>query len=251
MQKPEASAKQNREAVLQEVDVPPEPGTPEAAASPLTRRLSDLLGSMAESREGDLRVRIGDVVLTTEGEITHLVVDTSVAEAERAQPKGEGGRYLVPADRFDFGTVYQVPVMSVTADALASFPVMLEGRIPAAVSPQESPAQYLLGSALPDYTAFSRQNQRLAGVEDLMLDLRNLRVVYVALETAGLLGLGRKLYAVPLSAVTRWDTDQRAVVLAITEAQLGERPGFDPDFWPAEAGVWEAGQGESGRPPAR
>jgi hypothetical protein len=32
MQKPEASAKQNREAVLQEGDVPPEPRMAEAAA---------------------------------------------------------------------------------------------------------------------------------------------------------------------------------------------------------------------------
>ncbi len=242
-----------------------------AAQDQLNRKFSDLVKTNAQDQSGDLRVDIHDVVFTNDGRITHLVVSlagnvqdqrqapvgqtqndgTQAGQAEApgygtnpsaadqtAAGTGGDNRYLVPVDRFTFGTAEQAIVVKLSRQELQGLPTLQNGLLPADLGQAGGQAQHLLASSVKDYKVFSRENQNLGGVNDLMLDLKGQKVAYIALAAGGVLGIGEKLYAVPLSAVSRLDTDQKTVVVDISETQLKANPGFDPGNWPAEAAQW-------------
>jgi sporulation protein YlmC with PRC-barrel domain len=71
----------------------------------------------------------------------------------------------------------------------------------------------------------------LGKIEELMIDLENSRVGYVVLSFGGLLGIGDKLFAIPLEAL-RLDAENHRFVLDIDRERLDQAPGFDKDEWP-------------------
>jgi hypothetical protein len=64
-----------------------------------------------------------------------------------------------------------------------------------------------------------------------MLDMHNGRVCYAVLSFGGFLGMGKKLFAVPWSALTL-DTKNKRFVLNVEKDRLKQAPGFDKDKWP-------------------
>jgi hypothetical protein len=64
-----------------------------------------------------------------------------------------------------------------------------------------------------------------------MIDLENARVGYAVLSFGGLLGIGDKLFAIPLEAL-RLDAENHRFVLDIDRERLEQAPGFDKDDWP-------------------
>ena len=71
----------------------------------------------------------------------------------------------------------------------------------------------------------------LGKIEELMIDLENARVGYAVLSFGGLLGIGDKLFAIPLEAL-RLDAENHRFVLDIDRERLEQAPGFDKDDWP-------------------
>jgi PRC-barrel domain len=71
----------------------------------------------------------------------------------------------------------------------------------------------------------------LGDIKDLMIDLDTGRVAYAVVEFGGLLGIGSKLFAVPLPALKQ-DADDKSFVLDTTKEALEHQPGFDKDHWP-------------------
>jgi sporulation protein YlmC with PRC-barrel domain len=71
----------------------------------------------------------------------------------------------------------------------------------------------------------------LGKIEELMIDLENARVGYAVLSFGGLLGIGDKLFAIPLEAL-RLDAENHCFVLDIDRERLEQAPGFDKDEWP-------------------
>jgi sporulation protein YlmC with PRC-barrel domain len=71
----------------------------------------------------------------------------------------------------------------------------------------------------------------LGKIEELMIDLENARVGYAVLSFGGLLGIGDKLFAIPLEAL-RLDAENHCFVLDIDRERLEQAPGFDKDDWP-------------------
>lgn len=71
----------------------------------------------------------------------------------------------------------------------------------------------------------------LGKIEDLMIDLDHNRVAYAVLSFGGILGIGEKLFAIPLEAL-RLDAENHRFVLAVERERLEEAPGFDKDEWP-------------------
>jgi sporulation protein YlmC with PRC-barrel domain len=68
-------------------------------------------------------------------------------------------------------------------------------------------------------------------IEELMIDVTTGRVAYAVLSFGGFLGFGRKLFAVPWSALTV-DETRKCVVINVQRQQLERMPGFDKDHWP-------------------
>jgi sporulation protein YlmC with PRC-barrel domain len=71
----------------------------------------------------------------------------------------------------------------------------------------------------------------LGKIEELMIDLENARVGYAVLSFGGLLGIGDKLFAIPLEAL-RLDAENHRFILDIDRERLEHAPGFDKDHWP-------------------
>ena len=74
----------------------------------------------------------------------------------------------------------------------------------------------------------------LGNIEDLMIDVQTGQVAYAVVSFGGFLGIGDKLFAVPLQAM-RVDTEDESLVLNESKERLESAPGFDKDDWPSSA----------------
>lgn len=90
----------------------------------------------------------------------------------------------------------------------------------------------LSSSSLTGNDVENRQGESLGDIKDLMLDPRSGRVAYAVLDFGGFLGIGNKLFAVPLESMTL-DTAAHRFVLDVDKERLENAPGFDKDNWPA------------------
>ena len=77
----------------------------------------------------------------------------------------------------------------------------------------------------------NRNGENLGKIEDLMIDPERSRVSYAVLSFGGFLGMGNKLFAVPLQAM-RLSREDKRFVLDVDKERLKNAPGFDKDQWP-------------------
>jgi len=77
----------------------------------------------------------------------------------------------------------------------------------------------------------NRNGENLGKIEDLMIEPERSRVSYAVLSFGGFLGMGNKLFAVPLQAMKLSREDKR-FVLDVDKERLKNAPGFDKDQWP-------------------
>lgn len=75
------------------------------------------------------------------------------------------------------------------------------------------------------------KGESLGDIKDLMIDLTSGRVAYAVVEFGGLLGIGSKLFAVPLMAL-RQDAPNKCFVLDADKSTMEQADGFDKDHWP-------------------
>ncbi len=89
-------------------------------------------------------------------------------------------------------------------------------------------------SSIRNTTVVNRQGETLGQIEDVMLDPQTGRVEYAVLDFGGFLGIGDKLFAVPLQAFEIDRTNER-FLLNVTKDKLESAPGFDKASWPQTA----------------
>jgi len=77
----------------------------------------------------------------------------------------------------------------------------------------------------------SPAGESLGDIKDLMIDLTTGRVAYAVVEFGGLLGIGSKLFAVPLQAMKQ-DAADKSFVMETSKEALENASGFDKDHWP-------------------
>jgi sporulation protein YlmC with PRC-barrel domain len=85
----------------------------------------------------------------------------------------------------------------------------------------------------------NREGEQLGNIKDLMIDLDDAQIAYAVLSFGGFLGLGDKLFAIPLEALT-FGTEDHTAILDMDKEALKSAPGFDKDHWPDDA-QYEAG----------
>jgi len=83
------------------------------------------------------------------------------------------------------------------------------------------------------------QNSRkesVGQIKDIVVDPASTRIQYVAVTYGGFLGLGDKLFAVPMRAIqVQQDPDSRdrvVLILEVTKEQMNGAQGFDESNWP-------------------
>ena len=84
----------------------------------------------------------------------------------------------------------------------------------------------------------SREGEQLGNIKDLTIDLDDAQIAYAVLSFGGFLGLGDKLFAIPLEALLF--IDDHTMILDVDKEVLKNAPGFDKDRWPDDA-QYEAG----------
>ncbi|HIB68308.1 MAG TPA: PRC-barrel domain containing protein [Phycisphaerales bacterium] len=87
-------------------------------------------------------------------------------------------------------------------------------------------------STIQGQNIYNNAGEKLGKVEDVMLDLQQGKIAYVVLSFGGFLGLGDKLFAVPMQAL-RADGENECFHMDISKEKLDNAPGFDKNSWPS------------------
>lgn len=74
----------------------------------------------------------------------------------------------------------------------------------------------------------------LGKIEELMIDLDHNRIAYAVVSFGGFLGMGDKLFAVPMESLAL-DAPNHQFILNVDRETLENAPGFDEDDWPDTA----------------
>lgn len=77
----------------------------------------------------------------------------------------------------------------------------------------------------------SPDGTNLGEIKDVVIDWKSGKVQYTVLSFGGVLGLGDKLFAIPIDQF-KTQPDSKKFVLAIDKDRLKSAPGFDSDNWP-------------------
>lgn len=94
----------------------------------------------------------------------------------------------------------------------------------------------LSASSISGTNVRNPRGESIGDVKDLMIDWKNGKVVYAVLSFGGFLGIGEKLFAIPIEKFEFKSPDgEEFGVLDIDKAHLENAPGFDNDNWPANA----------------
>lgn len=95
--------------------------------------------------------------------------------------------------------------------------------------------QSLPSSKLVGLEVRNNNGDKLGKVEDLVINLADGKVAYVALSHGGVLGIGDKLFAIPFAEL-RFNRDpnnkEMFFALNLSKEKLDAAPGFDKDKWP-------------------
>ncbi len=77
----------------------------------------------------------------------------------------------------------------------------------------------------------NHQDETLGSVHDIMLDCDSGRVAYVVMSSGGFLGLGNKLFAIPMTSLSL-DRDEKCFRLDARKETFEKAEGFDQNNWP-------------------
>jgi sporulation protein YlmC with PRC-barrel domain len=87
-------------------------------------------------------------------------------------------------------------------------------------------ASKIIGSTVRD-----AQGRRIGQIKELVLDSRRGEIAYVIVSFGGVMGVGKKLHAIPWRAFQLGDTENHYVLAADRET-INLAPGFDKAKWP-------------------
>ena len=95
-------------------------------------------------------------------------------------------------------------------------------------------SRILSSSTITGQDVFNMENENIGDIKDLMIDPNNAEIVYAVLSFGGFMGIGSKLFAIPLEALRFSDKDD-TIRLDISKEKLENAPSFDEDKWPMTA----------------
>jgi len=77
----------------------------------------------------------------------------------------------------------------------------------------------------------NKQGEDLGKIKDVVLDFQSGKVAYVALSFGGTLGMGQRMLAIPIEALTSQEAE-KGFVIDLPKQQIAHAPGFDERNWP-------------------
>lgn len=77
----------------------------------------------------------------------------------------------------------------------------------------------------------NKADEHLGKIEDFMVNLTTGRIEYAVLSFGGFLGIGNKLFAIPINAL-KLDLGKASFILDVAKDRLENAPGFESSNWP-------------------
>lgn len=94
------------------------------------------------------------------------------------------------------------------------------------------PVQRLTATSIIGDSVENPKGDDLGKIDNLMINLQTGKVEYAVIESGGLLGVGKKLFAIPFGEL-KVDEEKEIFILNRDKDYVKESPGFDPSHWPA------------------
>src|SRR5689334_4902324 len=77
------------------------------------------------------------------------------------------------------------------------------------------------------------KGETIGSIDDLVINMQDGKIAYLAMSVGGVLGIGDKLFAVPFQAMKfNHGKDEMYFVLDASKEKLEKAPGFDKSNWP-------------------
>ena len=95
-------------------------------------------------------------------------------------------------------------------------------------------SRILSSSTITGKNVYNLKDENIGDIKDLMIDPSNAEVLYAVLSFGGFMGIGNKLFAIPLEALQFSDNDDN-IRLDVSKEKLENAPSFDNDNWPKSA----------------
>ena len=95
-------------------------------------------------------------------------------------------------------------------------------------------SKILSSSTITGHNVYNLKDENIGEIKDLMINPNKSEIVYAVLSFGGFLGIGSKLFAIPLKALKFSDTDD-TIRLDVNKEKLENAPSFDEDNWPMTA----------------
>lgn len=86
-------------------------------------------------------------------------------------------------------------------------------------------------SAIKGADVKNNSGENLGDIQDLVLNAHDGQVRYAVLSFGGILGIGDKLFAIPMSSL-QTDSAKKEFILNVPKEQLKKAPGFNSKDWP-------------------
>ncbi|HAR32753.1 MAG TPA: photosystem reaction center subunit H [Desulfobacter sp.] len=81
-------------------------------------------------------------------------------------------------------------------------------------------------------TVVNRQSENVGKIDELVIDAKKNRIMYVVLSFGGFMGMGNKLFAMPWEAF-EFSVTENKLILNVDKEKLKAAPGFEKgDEWP-------------------
>jgi sporulation protein YlmC with PRC-barrel domain len=89
----------------------------------------------------------------------------------------------------------------------------------------------LTASAICHFSVKNTDGIDIGEIKALVININDGKVAYAVLSFGGFMGLGEKLFAIPLEQFT-FDVANEEFILNVGKDRLENAPGFDKDNWP-------------------
>ncbi len=93
------------------------------------------------------------------------------------------------------------------------------------------PVERLTASSIIGDSVENRKGETLGKIEELMVNVDTGKIEYAVLTAGGLLGVGKKLFAIPFEQL-EIDEEKEVFILDRSKDYIKNSPGFDSSHWP-------------------
>ncbi len=196
-----------------------QPGQPRPELAFPFVALTAMVGMPLSAAGTDNVGTVQDAYLTSDGRVAGVVAHLQNV------PNVTAGSYILPPSTLAMQG--DKLVLNLTSEPLQK----AEG----AKGSRAVPMDAVLASQLIQFNLVNNSGQNIGSVKDIVVNMQDAKVAYVAIDFTNVLGTGEKMFAIPYSDIWYSLGKQTVTIYNINQQALEKNPGIDPKNWPESA----------------